>query len=224
MSEVETVIKISPSLLSCDFTCMGEESDAMKTAGADMLHLDIMDGHFVPNITFGPPVVAALRKTSTLPFDVHLMITNPFDYIDAFAKAGASIITFHVESDSDINETISKIKANGIGCGLVLKPETPVSGLEKYLPDLNMVLVMTVEPGFGGQKFMPDMLRKIERIRSLAPDLDIEVDGGIDATTAPLVVNAGANVLVAGSALFSQPDYRLAIEKLRRAAAANRCT
>lgn len=192
----------------------------MEAAKADMLHLDIMDGHFVPNISFGPPVVSSLRKVSGMFFDVHLMISKPLDYVGAFAKAGASIITFHIESESDAGETIAAIKSCGIKCGLVLKPGTPASAIQRYLEDIDMALVMTVEPGFGGQKFMADMLPKIEELRRLAPGLDVEVDGGIDASTAPLVAKAGANVLVAGSALFGAEDRKAAVRQLREAAEA----
>lgn len=197
----------------------------MEAAKADMLHLDIMDGHFVPNISFGPLVVSSLRKVSGMFFDVHLMISRPLDYIGVFAKAGASMITFHIESESDAGETIAGIKSYGVKCGLVLKPETPVSTISRYLEDIDMVLVMTVEPGFGGQKFMAGMLPKIEELRRLAPLLDIEVDGGIDVATAPLAVKAGANVLVAGSALFLAKDRTAAVKGLREAAAAaEQCT
>ncbi len=213
-----SVIKISPSMLACDFTKMGQEAAAMKAANADMLHLDIMDGHFVPNMTFGPPVIASLRKASDMFFDVHLMISKPYDYIDAFVKAGASMITFHIESESDVESTILKIKSCGVKCGLVIKPKTNVAAIRPYLNQLDMVLVMTVEPGFGGQKFMADMLPKISELRALAPSLDIEVDGGIDVNTAALVAEAGANVLVAGSSLFSADDYTAAVKELRDAA------
>lgn len=214
-------VKISPSVLACDFTRLGQEVAAMSDAGADMIHLDVMDGHFVPNITFGPPVIASLRKKSDAVFDVHLMISRPLGYIKAFADAGADIITFHIESESGAEETIRAIKSRGLKCGLALRPITPAVKIEPFLPMLDMVLVMTVEPGFGGQSFMRDQLEKIAAIRAMAdklnPGMDIEVDGGIDINTAPLVAKAGANVLVAGSALFSEPDYAAAIKQFHTA-------
>lgn len=216
------MVKISPSILAGDFSRLGAELSAMERAGADMIHLDVMDGHFVPNISFGAPVIKSLRKGSGLFFDTHLMISDPLRYIGDFAGAGANLITFHIESESDPAATIAAIKARGKLAGLSLKPKTPAEALFPFLGDIDLVLVMTVEPGFGGQKFMPDMLPKIRELRreaenrGLAPD--IQVDGGIDAATARLVCEAGANVLVAGSSLFSQPDYKAALDELRRVA------
>ncbi len=212
-------IKIAPSILSADYASLRDESERVRLAGADMLHVDVMDGHFVPNITIGPAVVKSLNKATEMPLDCHLMITDPLDYVEAFAKAGADLISFHVESRSDIAATIAKIKSAGALPALVLKPGTPASAVEPYLRDLALVLVMTVEPGFGGQKFMSDMLPKIRAIRAMAdavnPDLLLEVDGGIVPDTAKLCVEAGADVLVSGSYLFGATDVAAAVASLR---------
>jgi len=208
-------IKIAPSILASDFSRLGEEVRDVIDAGADMIHLDIMDGHFTPNITFGPPVVAALRQHCTVPMDVHLMISNPEDYITDFANAGADIITFHIEAARHPNRIIKQIKDSGCKAGIVLNPGTSEDEIE-YVADLvDMVLIMTVNPGFGGQAFIPDMLRKIANVRAMMGERDVEVDGGINEQTAAEVVKAGANILVAGSYIFGNESYLGAIESLR---------
>lgn len=213
------VVKVAPSILSADFRNLEQEIRKVEQAGADLIHIDVMDGHFVPNITIGPFVVSAVRKTTKLPLDVHLMVENPDKYIVAFAKAGADIITIHVEASRNIREDIGKIKENQAKPGLVINPGTKVEKLFPYLGKIEMVLVMSVNPGFSGQKFMPEVLPKIKTLRKKILDLglktlDLEVDGGITPLTAPEVVKAGANVLVAGSAVFGAKDYKSVIDKL----------
>ena len=214
-------IKISPSILSADFSKLGEEVRNVTDAGADYIHIDVMDGHFVPNITIGSCVVKDLRKCSDLPFDVHLMIENPDNYIEDFAKAGADIITVHAEACIHLDRTIQLIKAQGKKAGVSLVPSTPADVLDYVLADIDLVLVMTVNPGFGGQSFIESQLKKIsiirEKIDAIGKDIDLEVDGGINAETAKKVIEAGADVLVAGSATFSggQKSYKNNIEKLR---------
>lgn len=212
-------MKIAPSLLSCDFSKMGEEIKRMDVCGADWMHLDVMDGHFVPNITFGAPVIKTVRGYTDKPFDVHLMISDPLKYADDFIDAGADIITFHIECDSDIQQTIDKIKSRDVKVGLVVKPNTPASAVFPYLKDLDLVLVMTVEPGFGGQSFMSDMLPKVAEIKAeakkLGIEMPVEVDGGIGAETIAKAASAGVDICVAGTAVFKAEDAAKAIADLK---------
>jgi ribulose-phosphate 3-epimerase len=208
-------LKIAPSILASDFSRLGEEVRSVVDAGADWIHVDVMDGHFAPNLTIGPPVVAALRRHCAVPMDVHLMIDDPDAYVESFADAGADIISFHVEAATHPNRTINRIRELGCQPGIVLNPGTPESDIEFLVNDVDMVLVMTVNPGFGGQEFIPEMLRKIRNVRDMLGDRDLEVDGGIDANTAPDVIAAGANVLVAGSFIYGSESYLSAIESLK---------
>lgn len=207
-------VKISPSILACDYANLQSELERISTS--DLIHVDVMDGHFVPNISIGAPVTAACKKVCDVPFDVHLMISNPLDYAEDFAKAGADIICFHSECDSDTEETINKILSLGKKAGLAIKPATPIDEVVKYLDKLSMVLVMTVEPGFGGQSFMESTMPKVEAIRKINPDIDIEVDGGINAETIKIAAKAGANVFVAGSAVFKSENPAETIAILRK--------
>lgn len=213
------MLKIAPSILSADFAKLGEEITAVERAGADYIHVDVMDGHFVPNITIGPLIVQAIRPVTKLPLDVHLMIDNPDQYIEAFAKAGADYITVHVEACRHLHRTIHHIKSFGIKAGVVLNPATPVDTIQHIVRDIDMVLLMSVNPGFGGQKFIPEVLPKIRKVKEMADsigkEIEIEIDGGVNSETAKLCVEAGANVLVAGSAIYDQEDYAAAISLIR---------
>lgn len=210
---------VAPSLLAADFARLGEEVKAVAAAGADWLHLDIMDGHFVPNISFGPAVVKALRKHCALPFDVHLMIAPADPYLAAFADAGADLITLHPEAGPHLHRSLQTIRALGKKAGVVLNPGTPASAVEPVLDLCDLILVMTVNPGFGGQSFIPTMLPKIAALRAMIDatgrDIRLEVDGGVTAATAPAILEAGADVLVAGTAVFGAPDYAAAIAAIR---------
>ena len=205
---------IAPSILSADFAKLGQEVRDVEKAGADWIHVDVMDGHFVPNITIGPLVVKAIRPVTKLPLDVHLMIKNPERHIESFAKAGSDIITFHCEVEEDPKEIIKLIRYYKKKVGISIKPKTELKSIESVLPMVDMVLIMTVEPGFGGQEFILDCLPKIEEVRSIFKK-DIEVDGGINEKTARDVVASGANILVAGTSVFGEKDYAQAIKKLR---------
>lgn len=216
---MNTIIKVAPSILSADFSQLANEIIKIEKAGADWVHIDVMDGHFVPNLTFGPPVVAAIRKVTKLPFDVHLMVTNPQDLIEPFIKAGADIITVHAETAPHLHRLLQTIKEHGKKAGVSLNPSTPLTVVEEVLDDLDMILIMSVNPGFGGQKFIPGAIDKVRRLREKIEQrkltLDIEVDGGINASTARQVIAAGATILVAGSAVYGAPDMTQAIKAIR---------
>jgi ribulose-phosphate 3-epimerase len=213
------MVKIAPSILSADFSKLGEEIIDVERGGADYIHVDVMDGHFVPNITIGPLIVEAIRPVTKLPLDVHLMIGNPDQYIETFAKAGADYISVHVEACTHLHRTIQHIRSFGIKAGVVLNPATPVSSIQHVISDVDLVLLMTVNPGFGGQTFIRSVLPKIAEVKAMAdqfnPTLEIEVDGGVNEETAQLCMNQGANVLVAGSAIYNQQDRAAAIQKIR---------
>ena len=211
--------QIAPSILSADFSRLGEEIKAVEKAGADLIHVDVMDGHYVPNITIGPGVVSSLRKTTNLPFDVHLMIEDPDRYIDAFVDAGSNIITVHAEAVTHLHRTVQYIKAKGVRAGVSLNPSTPLSCVEEILPDIDLLLIMTVNPGFGGQKFISGMLPKIRKARELAQarglKMAIEVDGGVTAENIGTLADAGADIFVAGAAVFGSPSYSDTIRKMK---------
>ena len=214
-------IKISPSILSGDFSQLGSEIQKLEKAGADMIHVDVMDGHFVPNLTIGPPVIKALRKHSKLPFDVHLMISPVHKYIKNFADAGADIITIHPEATENLGDTIKHIKSFNKKVGLSLNPDTQIDVIKDFLNEINLVLIMSVHPGFGGQKFMPEVLEKVKQIKKIKDEkkfeLDIEVDGGINFDNNKIVIEAGANILVSGTTIFkdNEGDIKKNIETLK---------
>jgi ribulose-phosphate 3-epimerase len=214
-------IQIAPSILSADFARLADEVAAVERAGADLLHIDVMDGHFVPNLTIGPPIVESLRKVTKLPLDVHLMITNADAFIPEFARAGANYLTVHVEACPHLHRTIQSIKELGVKAGVTLNPATPVHSLQEILADVDLVLIMSVNPGFGGQKFIASCLAKVKAVRQMLDRIGshalLEVDGGVKAENAAQVLEAGADVLVAGSAIFSGSDYAARIAALRTA-------
>jgi ribulose-phosphate 3-epimerase len=219
MDEKKEGVIVAPSILAADFSRLGDEVKAVEDAGADWIHIDVMDGHFVPNITIGPSVVEAIRKVTELPLDVHLMIENADNYIGDFISAGSDIITVHVEACLHLNRTIQLIKDQDIMAGVVLNPATPLSSLEEILHEIDLVLLMSVNPGFGGQKFIPSMLDKTQNLSEILSHYEnpiaLEVDGGITSENAGDIVQAGASVLVAGSAVFNSKDYKKAIDSLR---------
>jgi ribulose-phosphate 3-epimerase len=215
------LIKIAPSVLSADFGCLSDQVQSISEAGADYIHIDVMDGHFVPNISVGIPIVEAIKKVTSVPLDVHLMIQDPAQYVREFARAGADIITVHVETDPHLHRLIENIKSMNVKAGVALNPSTNLNTIDEVLPLLDLVLIMSVNPGFGGQKFIPSSMNKISRLRKILDDnypAELEVDGGITEENAGDVVNAGAEVLVAGNAIFGNSDISLAMKKLRNKA------
>ena len=218
---MKQTVRIAPSILSADFSKLGEEVAAIEAAGADWVHIDVMDGHFVPNLTFGAPVVSCLRKVTKMPFDVHLMVEAPQNYIADFAKAGADILTVHLETAPHLHRVIQAIKEAGLKAAVSLNPSTPLCLLEEILPELDMVLLMSVNPGFGGQAFIPSSLEKVRKLRQMLSEkgltTDIQVDGGVTPDNAAQLIAAGATILVAGSAVYKAPDMANAIHSLRGA-------
>lgn len=217
-----THVKIAPSILAADFARLGQQIEEAQQAGADWIHVDVMDGRFVPNISVGIPVLQAVRRVTDLPLDVHLMIVEPERYVDAFARAGADRLTVHVEASPHLHRTVQQIHQLGLRAGVALNPATPAGAVEEILPDVDLILAMTVNPGFGGQHFIPTVLPKLQRLRQMidasGADIELEVDGGIDQHTAGLVAAAGATVLVAGSAVFASPlGIAAALAQLREA-------
>ncbi len=214
------MIKIAPSILSADFTRLGDEVKAVEEAGADYIHIDVMDGHFVPNITIGPMIVEAVKRVTELPLDVHLMISDPDKYIDEFSRAGADILTIHQEACLHLHRSIHYIKDRGIKAGVSLNPATPVNTIEYVLQDIDLVLIMTVNPGFGGQKFIPEIVPKITQLKNIIKSSGyntlIEVDGGIGPDTVKVVSSAGADIVVAGSAIFNSRNYKETISLMRK--------
>lgn len=214
------MVKIAPSILSADFSILREEVRIVEQAGADWLHVDVMDGHFVPNISFGPVIVDAIRSHTSLPFDVHLMITDPDRYIKAFAASGADMISVHQEASVHLHRTVHLIKEQNVKAGVAINPATPVSAIEPILPDIDLVLIMTVNPGFGGQSLITSTLPKIQQVRQLCEEkglthVEIEVDGGVNQQNAPEVIRYGATILVAGSAIFNMEDRSRALQALK---------
>jgi ribulose-phosphate 3-epimerase len=221
-------VQIAPSILSSDFAHLADEIAAVEQAGADLLHVDVMDGHFVPNLTIGPPIVESIRKVTSLPLDCHLMITNPDDFIEEFAQAGANYVTVHVETCPHLHRTIQFIKEKGLKAGVTLNPATSLTTIETILPDVDLVLIMSVNPGFGGQRFIPGVLDKIRRARAMIDatgrPILLEVDGGVKVDNVGAITAAGADILVAGSAIFEAPgcDYKNTIARMREAAGSRR--
>jgi ribulose-phosphate 3-epimerase len=214
-------IEIAPSILSADFSCLGKEIEAVERGGADILHVDVMDGHFVPNITIGLPVVKSLAAATKLPLDTHLMISDPGQYAVQFVKAGAQMVSIHVEADAHLHRTLMAIRSAGAKAGVVLNPATPVGAVEEALKFVDYVLVMSVNPGFGGQKFIPESLDKVRRLRQMITEkqlpVRIEIDGGVDQNNVETVVSAGAEIIVAGSAIFGKSDPETAVREMRKA-------
>ncbi|MEY4342236.1 MAG: hypothetical protein RL736_26 [Pseudomonadota bacterium] len=215
-------IKISPSILSADFSILGEEIKSLEKAGADLIHVDVMDGHFVPNITMGPPIIKMVRRFTKLPFDVHLMISPVEKYIKAFADAGSDIITIHPEATDNLKRAVTTIKSLGKKAGVSLNPKTPISALMDVINEIDLILIMSVNPGFGGQSFMSEVLPKVKELRQMINEkklkIDIEIDGGINFETAPLAIKAGANILVSGTTIFAGGTLKDNILKLRNCA------